>query len=57
MTDYVCFGCNENCTWSEDIMILNGFLYNHEIFDQTCPYCMMMTVFQECDDDGDDDEQ
>ena len=59
MTDYVCLGCNENCTWYKYTLIENGFLNNDgEIFNQTCPYCMMMTDFQECEgEEEDDDEQ
>ena len=59
MTDYICLGCNENCTWHEHTMIENGFLNDYgDIFNQICPYCMMVTNFQESNDDEcDDDEQ
>lgn len=49
MTDYICYGCNENCTYSEYALRKMGILYDFgsgdEIIDVLCPYFGEYTEF------------
>jgi len=51
MTDYVCYGCNENCTYDEyalrDMDILCDIGSGDEIIDIMCPYFGDYTEFHE----------
>lgn len=58
MTDYICYGCNENCTHSEEKMREMGILVDiwgeSEIIDVICPYMGESTEFHE---DGEKEEE
>ena len=52
MTDYICYGCNENCTYDEyalrDMDILCDIGSGDEIIDIMCPYFGEYTEFHKC---------
>lgn len=54
MTDFVCYGCNENCTYDEyalrNMEILCDIGSGEEIIDTICPYLGGYTQFQKCDE-------
>ena len=47
MKEYICYGCNENCTWYEDKMEDMGILMGDLVCDTVCPYSGMDTEFHE----------
>lgn len=56
MKEYVCWGCNENCTWDKDKMEDMGLLIYDMVCDVTCPYSGMSTEFHGRDDAEDEEE-
>lgn len=56
MKEYICYGCNENCTWYEDKMEDMGILMGDLVCDTVCPYSGMDTEFHERKNGSEDEE-